>query len=582
MRVAWALLALTSVACIRKEAPEEARATVGPTGGRVTSVDGAFVLDVPPGALAAETVVAILTEHGLGPGQVTPSYRVTPDALVFAVPATITFTAPADWTGELVMGRASGEALHGATFHAGDSGARAHLRARVRTLACAGRDCSTTGRRGCADGAWCIRGRSCGYSCATDADCARRPVDCEERDDCLSEGLRCGESHACDRLDYPLSLDFEPVVVEAPDTCGDGTYALFVRADEATCGGARCGEACGACDPTLPGCRPAAGRCDAAGACAPASDAPPACPSEERRPDGWDDPPGSGRVFVVQDIDLAPRTRGFDQDGRCDAAGCAENVLWPFDWVLDRQRWDSWIAGHGTPWLIEIAGLESAYDGEDPSVTIKLYAGFDPTGWPQDDFSPPGACCAFWILEQSLVDRQARARVAGRIRGDVLSSDGPFTFDYVLPARDRPAPELRFERARLWVRLSRDLSTLRYGTAGGALTVRSLATAFDLRCLDTLNPCLETDETPLDAAARHVQPDVDLDVPLDGLDRISLDAQGRRVAACQEGCPDACAEVPAADPSRPWDCALDPRIGDGYSVAVDITGVAGSVIGVWP
>jgi hypothetical protein len=73
-----------------------ASATIGAAGGRLTSADGLLTLDVPPGALAGDTVIAIrrlaadeLSQDARDLGA-TVGWVLGPDGLQFAVPVTLT------------------------------------------------------------------------------------------------------------------------------------------------------------------------------------------------------------------------------------------------------------------------------------------------------------------------------------------------------------------------------------------------------------------------------------------------------------------------------------------------------------
>ncbi len=73
-----------------------ARAVIGAAGGSITSADGLFTLDIPPGALASDTAITI---HKLQPDEfpqelvdagADAAYGLGPNGLQFAVPATAT------------------------------------------------------------------------------------------------------------------------------------------------------------------------------------------------------------------------------------------------------------------------------------------------------------------------------------------------------------------------------------------------------------------------------------------------------------------------------------------------------------
>ena len=73
-----------------------------------------------------------------------------------------------------------------------------------------------------------------------------------------------------------------------------------------------------------------------------------------------------------------------------------------------------------------------------------------------------------------------------------------------------------------------------------------------------------------------MQPDIDLDVPRDGLERLDLGSNGR-VSRCYDGNR---LEVPPAPLTGPaWMCALNPKMADGYSLGIDFTALAATIVG---
>ena len=73
------------------EAPP-ARATIGSSGGMLTSSDGLLTLSIPSGALAQDTVIGIQPIDNQAPGGLGSAYRLTPDGQTFAAPVTLTYS----------------------------------------------------------------------------------------------------------------------------------------------------------------------------------------------------------------------------------------------------------------------------------------------------------------------------------------------------------------------------------------------------------------------------------------------------------------------------------------------------------
>lgn len=66
-------------------------ATIGRSGGSLSSADGKIVLTVPAGALAADTVIGIQPLTNMAHGRIGAAYRLTPDRQQFQTPVTLTF-----------------------------------------------------------------------------------------------------------------------------------------------------------------------------------------------------------------------------------------------------------------------------------------------------------------------------------------------------------------------------------------------------------------------------------------------------------------------------------------------------------
>ena len=68
-----------------------ASATIGATGGTLTSADGALLLGVPAGAVGADTVFSVQQVAPPGPGTVGPVYDLEPSGVMFNPPLTLLF-----------------------------------------------------------------------------------------------------------------------------------------------------------------------------------------------------------------------------------------------------------------------------------------------------------------------------------------------------------------------------------------------------------------------------------------------------------------------------------------------------------
>jgi hypothetical protein len=116
----------------------------------------------------------------------------------------------------------------------------------------------------------------------------------------------------------------------------------------------------------------------------------------EEPPEGWDWAVGEGSTFVMNTIEVAGRGVGLDLDGDQGV----DNVLWEVADAVNPSL-SGGIGGGEVLLLLEIAGLDEPYTGNDESVTLKLYGAIDGDD-PVDDlnnFQKPagreGPCCEF-------------------------------------------------------------------------------------------------------------------------------------------------------------------------------------------
>ncbi|MCC7384507.1 MAG: hypothetical protein IT384_21850 [Deltaproteobacteria bacterium] len=378
----------------------------------------------------------------------------------------------------------------------------------------------------CGEGAFCRAG-TCSTECLTDNDCSHPPECQDNPTSCTPRGLRCNAVGRC--VGRALPRDPEPEGPPGPEA------------------GLEVGEI-----------------------------------------DGWDDPPGTGRVFVLDALQIAPQDRGFDVDGRCRGPGdCIDNSLWQLGRLGNDQIRQGLLGGE-TLLLLEIAGLDEPFRGDDRLVTVKLYGAGDADHpfLPANNFQPlPGesTCCRFLINPQSLdTAGQARSRSPARIRRGQLAAIIAMDLSFTLTVGVPPHPEIVVRRAIISGQLSAGLTRFQGGLLGGAVPVGTLARIENPYCKTLNNLCSRQlpDSTLIDLIAGLLQPDIDLDH--DGLESVVGGASGR-IEACYDGCIGwSCTgpRVPPQDPAQPQSCALDTRLADGYSVALSFSGRSATVEGI--
>lgn len=314
--------------------------------------------------------------------------------------------------------------------------------------------------------------------------------------------------------------------------------------------------------------------------------------------EGWDDRPGSGRAFIVNQIAIAGKDRGFDVDGICsEETGCIDNFLWRLGDLGNDQIRQGLLGGESLL-LLELAGLDENYLGDDSSATVKIYGARDADDpfFPANNFKiPPGhaSCCEFKINPQSLtgIPSQARARAPARIERGRLRSLAPVPIQFTLTVGVPPHPEIRLERVLISGRIPSNLSEFNEGLLGGAVPVNTLAQTENPYCktISPRCPIQITDSTLIDLVASLLGPQPDVDLDFDGLECVrDTDGAGGFDVCCDgagsantcggSGCPGAI--IPPVDGTRPQSCALHPSFADGYSVGITFTAVAAKIVGV--
>jgi hypothetical protein len=318
--------------------------------------------------------------------------------------------------------------------------------------------------------------------------------------------------------------------------------------------------------------------------------------------DGWDDFPGAGTAFIVNQIAIAGQDRGFDIDEQCDggSSSCVDNVLWQLGELGNDQIRQGLLGGESLL-LIELAGLDDPYDGDDRSLTVKIYGARDADDpfFPANNFKvPPGrtTCCEFLINPQSIttdMPPKARARAPAKIERGRLSSLQPVPIQFTLTVGAPPHPEIRLERVLISGRVPSSLREFSEGLLGGAVPIQTLAQTENPYCKTVSPRCTVqfTDSTLIDLVATLLrpEPDIDLDVPGDGIEcvidtdgdgRIDRCCDGNGSGLCHSGA--MCGSGDPIEPVRPdvpSSCALSTQMADGYSVAITFTAVGAKVVG---
>jgi len=271
------------------------------------------------------------------------------------------------------------------------------------------------------------------------------------------------------------------------------------------------------------------------------------------KPAGLTDPTSCdaqfGTTFVIESMGILPGDQGFDLDGD----GVLDNSL-AFLAPAANYGWIQSIAIGTAIYLFDLLpSIESLGDmPARPGLTF--YEGVDSDADPGNNVS--GDASFFVSAEQFDVncdplDNQFHDATADGATLHATSPHWAFFMDGV--------GTLEFEDVQLTVDFAGDMSTF-VGTLGAVWTVCSLSRS----------PFPgETSGTFLDQMANsyHVAPDIDRDG--DGIEQII--GNGDTVDSCIDG--------DGTVISGPF-CACDPRMADGYSVALRGNAVRASIIGV--
>ncbi len=387
--------------------------------------------------------------------------------------------------------------------------------------------------------------------------------------------------------------------------CGQGSFCIDGRCETECFDDRDCREPPECADnPTA--CTPKGLRCTSTGRCVgPIVPPDTELASGQENPfdsvvDGFDDPPGTGAAFIVDRLVIADADQGFDVDGKCTDDGCIDNVLGELGSIANTQIQQGIRSGESLL-LMELVGLESPYQGNETSATVKIYGARDADVpvFPADNFRvPEGAatCCNFNISPQSLINvpPQAGARSPVQIVKGRLESLAPVPIQFILTIGAPPHPEIRINRVRVRATVPGDLGGLADGVLGGSVPVNTLASIDNPYCrAGESSQCpreVPSGSTLIDLVAIFIGPRPDIDGDADGLECIRDDDGDGIVDGCcdaqqAERCPlrsSACVggTIPPSERSRPNSCAKDPRMADGYSIALKFRAVAANIVGI--
>ena len=251
--------------------------------------------------------------------------------------------------------------------------------------------------------------------------------------------------------------------------------------------------------------------------------------------------------FIADSVQVPPPGIGFDLNGD----GRVDNSLAQLRQLLNPTLRDM---THKSPYLI--ITVENLTDPQnDPNVQPVIYQGLDADGDPTNDFSGMGQ---FWFTLNS-VDVDCRP-LAILPSGALVNGSFSAVADHALVPLNFAVFDIR--HAHLTGTIAPDLSGLSNVMVGGAATP----------CKLSQTPQTLTNQSVLDllVGSFGVQPDIDLDG--DGLETF-VASPSAGVYACID------ANGTRIDGKT---CACDPRIVDGFSLALQVTAVKAILLGPVP
>lgn len=310
------------------------------------------------------------------------------------------------------------------------------------------------------------------------------------------------------------------------------------------------------------------------------------------RDDGRAAPVGSGRAFVVSDLELlgpacAP---GF---------GCASGrfSLNGLGGLINDQLRQGLLGGESLT-ALELTGIDRPDVDTDTRMEVRVFRAGDADSpfFPGNNFSVPkdeSTCCEYEVAADGLDDaRRPRHVLRGQLDRGALEASAPQDSSvainlFWLESADGTLTRSNLELtgARLVGRLGQRSpdqrgprpEALEDLLLTGTWTLQALATTPTPYCrLQGVPFCGAPGSRPssLNMLLFFTQPDVDLDG--DGLERVETDALGT-ITGCLDG---SGAAVPPLEPGRPETCALSPRMADGYAMRIKLRALSATIVRV--
>jgi hypothetical protein len=264
-------------------------------------------------------------------------------------------------------------------------------------------------------------------------------------------------------------------------------------------------------------------------------------------------PLGSGPTFMIDQMTLPPSGVGIDVDGNGSVDGHL-NEAWRGMFVYMEQLVQSGIASGRFLTMVEFAGIDLPYGGDDAEVTVKYYRCDDADSDPTNNLCTDPGCgrmvadpeylsagqTVFRSLPVPILDQYVTAPVFGVLEMDI--------------GQDQL---LRVRRLHIAASLPLALDVIDDGLLCGVTTVRDAdAMGFCVLMPQICVPLGMPADLSVAAllAVQGVQPDIDIDG--DGLETYSVDLEGY-VDLCVDG--DG-TEIPGQG------CLSDIRMADGFSL----------------